>query len=186
MSLYINASEHLRTNWLICLCFSWKLNSNQEQTQRWCFYFTLGQICWAALGPFYLPPLVSAHSQFGPGHLSWRRQQKPAGFVLAIASSPTQLGSAGRPLIGWAAVRSNAGSRRWCTKICPKAEQAQFQPWVQAPLHEYRHCRHLLLVSFHCRQPSCLQTATCCHGCCAGISNTKQLKGNYCFKEFKI
>lgn len=72
-----------RTNELICLWFFWQLKSNQERQPEKlrAVAFTLRQMCWAALGPFHLPPLVSAHSQFGPGHLQQGMQQKPAGFV---------------------------------------------------------------------------------------------------------
>lgn len=98
---------------------------------------------------------------FRPSPLSVRpwAPVKLAGLVLARASSPIWLGSAGRPLPGWAAGGSRAGGsgdQDEMPKAAPKKGRrcsSRRQGIDQAPLRGCSHHAHLLLASSCCRDP---------------------------------
>lgn len=97
-------------------------------------------MCWAALGPFHLP-LASAHSQFGPGHLQQGMQQKPAGFAFPGRAA------------GGSRARSS-GERGNIPKAAPEQgrhSSSLGQGMDQAPRCGFRHRKHLLPASSHCR-----------------------------------
>lgn len=119
-------------------------------------------MCCAVLGPFHLAPLVSAHSWFGLGHLQWWMQQNPAGFVLARASSPTQLCSLCGLSRGAGLVAMLEGKYAEGTPKRGKLEpQAGYGPGTSLRV---KHCRQLLLIS---PQSLCLQSRTHCQRHCA-------------------
>lgn len=107
--------------------------------------------------PFHLPPLVSACSWFGPGHLQWWRQQNSAGFVFARASSPN---TAVLPM--WA-VRGAGLGAEWRGDICQRhPKRGKLEPqtgYGPGTSLKVKHCRQLLLIS---PQPLCLQSRTHC------------------------
>lgn len=132
-----------RTNYLICLWFSWQLKSNQErQLERLraaAFTLLLGKHVGQLLDHFIC--------------LLWSQPT----LSLALGTCSGECSKNLLVLSRWAAVGSGAVSCRERGDI-PKATPKQGrhssslgQGMGQAPLHGYRHLRHLVLASSHHR-----------------------------------